>query len=564
MIPKMTPFRKLQKSVTSLAAAMLITTSVQAADCTYELFSISGAKGMSIAEYVDQLSSECELTLIISDKEAERKMAKTLQRTNLKNLTLNEVFDILLVDNNLNYTLENNILKISFIETKTYNIDYIISARKSIGSTDILLSSAQNTNQGTNGTAGTAGTTTTNNGVGTDLGGGSQQLTQNNTSGIKIESLDEVKFWEELDLELQRVLNRPTDFYQAEAPIVNKNAGLVTVTATVRQQQRLEKYLKKLQEKIQYQVLIDVRMMAVVLSDTSSTGIDWSQIYALQNLALSIDKIDFKNVAGFENGVAGGSTITAASDAVGATASGLPMPGYSGPASMIKLSGGGSINELVKFLKSQGDIEAISNPKVLTLNNQPALITVGTEYFYKIQNSTILAGSSAGTSQTTQNQVVNSIFAGVLLDITPEIADDNTITLKINPSVSQTRIKLTSDEKSQQERTMPPDLDRRQLASVVTVKDGNSIVIGGLIDKTENFQTNKVPLLGDIPGLGYLFKYEEKKIDTTELVIVIEPHIIKKEDNTLSLADLGYTKFNDKEVGLTQAASPSKEANAEQ
>lgn len=549
MIPKMTPFRKFQKSVTSLAAAMLIATSVQAADCTYELFSISGAKGMSIAEYVDQLSSECELTLIISDKEAERKMSKALQRTNLKNLTLNEVFDILLVDNNLNYTLENNILKISFIETKTYNIDYIISARKSIGSTDILLSSAQNSNQAA--TNGTAGGTSTNNGVGTDLGSGSQQLTQNNTSGIKIESLDEVKFWEELDLELQRVLNRPTDFYQAEAPIVNKNAGLVTVTATVRQQQRLEKYLKKLQEKIQYQVLIDVRMMAVVLSDTTSTGIDWSQIYALQNLALSVDKIDFKNVKTFENGLTGGSTITEAG-----------VDGFSGPASLIKLSGGGSINELVKFLKSQGDIEAISNPKVLTLNNQPALITVGTEYFYKIQNSTILAGSSAGTSQTTQNQIVNSIFAGVLLDITPEIADDNTITLKINPSVSQTRIKLASDEKSQQERTMPPDLDRRQLASVVTVKDGNSIVIGGLIDKTENFQTNKVPLLGDIPGLGYLFKYEEKKIDTTELVIVIEPHIIKKEDNTLSLADLGYTKFNDSEVGLTTLAQHTEEANA--
>lgn len=561
MTKKMIPFKKFHKSITSVAAAVLLATSVHAADCTYELFSISGAKGMTIADYVDQLSSECELTLVISDKEAEKKMTKTLQRTNLKNLTLNEVFDILLVENNLNYTLQDNILKISFIETKTYNIDYIISARKSIGSTDILLSSAQNTQGGDN-AAGGGGGSAGQGGVGTDLGGGSKQITQNNTSGIKIESLDEVKFWEELDLELQRVLNRPTDFYQAEAPIVNKNAGLVTVTATVRQQQRLEKYLKKLQEKIQYQVLIDVRMMAVVLSDNSSTGIDWSQIYALQNLAVSIDKIDFKNVAGFENGLTGGSTITDAANTVGATASGVPMPGYSGPASLIKLSGGGTIDELVKFLKSQGDIEAISNPKVLTLNNQPALITVGTEYFYKIQNSTILAGSSAGTSQTTQNQIVNSIFAGVLLDITPEIANDDTITLKINPSVSQTRIKLSSSETAQQERSMPPDLDRRQLASVVTVKDGNSIVIGGLIDKTENFQTNKVPLLGDIPGLGYLFKYEEKHIDTTELVIVIEPHIIKKENNTLSLADLGYTKFNNKSVGLDTNIT-TEEANAE-
>ncbi|GEM_PF-72802 len=559
----MTTAEKLRKSFASVALAAMLTTSLQASDCTYELFSISGAKGMTIADYVDQLSNECELTLIISDKEAEKKMNKALQRTNLKNLTLNEVFDILLVENNLNYTLENNILKISFIETKTYNIDYIISARKSIGSTDILLSSAQNSGQG--GQFGAGGGALPNSGaggVGTDLGNGSMQLTQNNTSGIKIESLDEVKFWEELDLELQRVLNRPTDFYQAEAPIVNKNAGLVTVTATVRQQKRLEKYLKQLQKKIQYQVLIDVRMMAVVLNKSSSTGIDWSQIYALQNLKVSIDSIDFKNVAGFENGLLGGSTITDAADSVGATAQNLPMPGYSGPASLIKVSGGGSINELIKFLKTQGDIKSISNPKVLTLNNQPALITVGTEYFYKIQNSTILAGSSAGTSQTTQNQIVNSIFAGVLLDITPEISNDDTITLKINPSVSQTRIKLSSSELAQQNRQMPPDLDRRQLASVVTVKDGNSIVIGGLIDRKENFQTNKVPLLGDIPGLGYLFKYEEKVVDTTELVIVIQPHIIKKENNTLSLADLGYSNITDEDAGMDLNGS-TVGANAE-
>jgi general secretion pathway protein D len=536
----MTSLKRFQKSVTSVAAAMLLATSLQAADCTYELFSISGAKGMSIAQYIDQLTNECDLTLVISDNEAQKKMAKSLQRTNLKNLTLNEVLDILLVDNNLNYTLENNILKISFIETKTYSIDYIISARKSIGSTDILLSSSQTT--GGSSTQGGGGS-----GQGADLGGGSTQITQNNTSGIKIESLDEVKFWEELDLELQRVLNRPTDFYQAEAPIVNKNAGLVTVTATVRQQHRLEKYLKELQKKIQYQVLIDVRMMSVTLSNARSTGIDWSQIYALQNLNVHIDNLNAQNVSTFDTS---GNILTGGAG------------GYTGPASLLRITGSNTIQELVKFLATQGDVHAISNPKVLTLNNQPALITVGTEYFYKIQNSTILAGSSAGTSTTTQNEEVNSIFAGVLLDITPEIANDNTITLKINPSISQTRIKLSSNELEQQKRTMPPDLDRRQLASVVTVKDGNSIVIGGLIDKTENYKNNKIPLLGDIPGLGYLFKYEEKTLDTTELVIVIQPHIIKKEKNTLSLADLGYTEYKDSDVGLDNN-NTAEEADAE-
>lgn len=97
---------------------------------------------------------------------------------------------------------------------------------------------------------------------------------------------------------------------------------------------------------------------------------------------------------------------------------------------------------------------------------------------------------------------------------------------------------------------MPPDLDRRQLSAVVTVKDGNRIILGGLIGSRVNFKTNKVPLLGDIPGLGYFFKYEEKVRQVEELVIVIEPHIIKPEGNTLELEDLGYTSMTKEEAGL--------------
>ena len=91
MMHNMTPFKTLQKSVTSIAAVLLLAGTLHAGDCTYELFSISGKKGMTISNYIDQLSNECGLTLIISDNEAEKKMSKMLQRTNLKNLTLNEV-----------------------------------------------------------------------------------------------------------------------------------------------------------------------------------------------------------------------------------------------------------------------------------------------------------------------------------------------------------------------------------------------------------------------------------------------------------------------------------------
>ncbi|MGB5964111.1 MAG: pilus (MSHA type) biogenesis protein MshL [Sulfurimonadaceae bacterium] len=523
--------KNLNKKLISLAASVLLAASMQA-DCTYELFSISSAKGTTIGEYVDQLTSACEYSLVVADSETEKLMDKKLNKTHIKNLTIDEVFEILLTENNLNFTIDNDILRISYLKTITYNIDYILSSRKSSGSTDVMLSSTSSQiGQGGGGLMGASGGASGSTGANGQQGGSGA-----NKSGISIEHTDEVKFWEELDLELQRVLNRPEDAYQAEAPIINKNAGLITISATGRQQARIDAYLELLQEKVQKQVLIDVNIMAVIFDDKSSTGIDWSQLYALQNLNIAVDTVS-------TNGKWSGTyeptgSISEITDMVGRTAG------------LVQITGGGSINEVIKFLKEQGEVRALSNPKILTLNNQPALITVGTEYFYKIQQSQNQQGAGGGVVATTQNDMVNSVFAGVLLDITPEIGDDDTITIKVNPSLSQTRVQIQSDTIAQENRTMPPDLDRRQLSSVVTIKDGNRIILGGLIGSRENFKTNKVPLLGDIPGLGYFFKYEEKIRQVEEIVVVIEPHIIKHQGNTLTIAELGYTSMTKEEAGL--------------
>jgi len=520
--------KNLNKKLVSLAASVVLAVSMHA-DCTYELFSISSAKGTTIGEYVDQLTSACEYSLVVADKETEKLMDKKLNKTHIKNLTIDEVLEILLTENNLNFTIENDILRISYLKTITYNIDYILSSRKSKGSTDVMLSST--TSEMGQGAASGAGAS-----AGAPSDSGAQNGIGANQSGISIQSTDEVKFWEELDLELQRVLNRPEDAYQAEAPIINRNAGLVTISATGRQQHRVGNYLKMLQERVQRQVLIDVNMLAVIFDDKSSTGVDWSQLYALQNFSLAVDSVS-------TNGKWGGTY-----NPIGNIEEIEYLANRA--ATMVQITGGGSLKEVIKFLKEQGEVRALSNPKILTLNNQPALITVGTEYFYKIQQSQNQQGAGGGVVSTTQNDMVNSVFAGVLLDITPEIGDDDTITLKVNPSLSQTRVQITSDSTAQENRTMPPDLDRRQLSAVVTVKDGNRIILGGLIGSRENFTTNKVPLLGDIPGLGYFFKYEEKVRSVEEIIIVIEPHIVKAHGNTMSISDLGYTSTTKEEAGL--------------
>lgn len=516
--------KKIKSSINCLLFSLLLSSSAFA-DCSYELFSISSNKGTKIIDFVEQLSDECEFTIIVTDPYADKFLETTLNKTHLKNLTINEVLNIILNENNLSYTLENNILKISYLTTKVFAIDYILSQRKSTGSTDITLSSSS-----TAGSQMAQGVASQQQGSGMEGGSGASA-----ESGIKIESNDEVKFWQELDLELQHVINRPHDAYDASAPIINKNAGLITVTCTIKQMHRLTKYLKRLQEKVQLQVLIDVQLLLVTMSEGESTGVDWSQLYKLQNLSYSTESLKNTNVSEWENDSALNITETAIG-AAGAAAS------IKGGASLVSVKTEGTLNEVVKFLQTQGDVSAISNPKVLTLNNQPALITVGTEYFYKLTSTETLAGGTSGVQSANEN--VQSVFSGVLLDITPEISEDKTITLKINPSISEINGDIPIDPTTG-EATMPPNLDRRQLSSVVTVKDGKRIVLGGLINTRINNTGNQIPLLGDIPVLGWLFKYEEKTKVTQELVIIIEPHIIDRENSTLSLKDLGYGGMTD-------------------
>jgi general secretion pathway protein D len=491
------------------------------ADCSYELFSITSTKDTKIIDFVEQLSDKCEFSIIITDPNAQKFLDKPLNKTHIKNMTLDEVLNIILKENNLAYTLKNNILKISYLQTKTFEVNYTTTERKGTGSTDITLSSQTSNNlNNTTGDTTTGGTNTADN----QNGSGSGYDTQ---SGVKIESTDEVKFWTDLDKELQKILNRPEDVYKAEPPIINKNAGLVTVTATAKQMARVEEYIKKLQQKMHMQVLIDVQILAVTMSKGKTTGIDWSQLYKLQDIQLSVHRLNSKNVSKFE-----GDSITEG-----------VYNGFRDVQQLVSIKAGGSLKEVIKFLQTQGDVSAISNPKILTLNNQPALITVGTEYFYKIKQSTNQQGSTGGIVATTQNDAIQSVFAGVLLDITPEISSEGEITLKINPSLSETNQDMTQDGAN--ERVMPPDLDRRQLSSVVTVKDGNRIILGGLINTKMTTEGNKVPILGDIPVLNYLFKYENKVKAVQELVIIIQPHIIQKGKKSVSLSDLGYEGLSD-------------------
>ena len=519
-----------------LGSALFLGTSyLQANECSTKLFSATIDSQLSIGDVVENLADTCGLTVIVKDEAAKKRMLKKLYYVKLKNSTLKGFLNTVLKDNDLHYTLNGNKLKISYLITRTFRIHYISGQRVGKSNAHVTIANSNNS---------------------ANSGGSSKGSLASSKTGISIESNDEFKFWKTVENEVQRILIGAADGsahytkkgkgewegpngqvweYNPLAPIVNAEAGMITVTGTDRQIERVEKYIKTLSKQIKSQVMIDVRILTVTFNDSKTTGVDWSQLYALQNMTIdtlrmaekNINKMTFDSLEGIKEyewiGDGGGED-----------------PNIGGNIGMIQAIGHTKVSEVVKFLGTQGDVKSISSPRVMTLNNQPALISVGKELFYKIKSAS--TSSSGGGATSAEGEIVDSVFAGILLDITPEIDGNGMITLKINPSISETVNSVQSDGTA---RNIPPDLVRRQIASVIKVQDGEHAILGGLISSKSGTKVNKVPLLGDIPLLEYAFKHEEKIDTVEELVLIITPHIIKNS-RSVSLKDLGYTKLNEK------------------
>jgi general secretion pathway protein D len=476
-----------------------LTNSLKAESCVNKLFSVTIDNTMTIGDALDNLAETCGLTVVVKDSGAKHKLGKKLYYVKLKNATLKSFLDTLLRDNDLNYTLRGNKLTISYLMTRTFKIHYVAGDRQGQSKANVTIAGDSGVSNNKAGQKGSSITITTN---------------------------QKFQFWNKIKEEVHKILNTAGDGsihftkvgnewigpdgqkweYNPLEPVVNPEAGLVTVTGTPRQIQRVSKYIATLTKQIKTEVMIDVQILDVRMSSGKTTGIDWNKIYGM-GLGIS----GSYNGGGIADPKGGAFTATISGD----------------------LSG------FLKFLRSQGDLISVSSPKVMTLNNQPAMISVGKEIFY---TTTSVTSANSGGGQNFQSQEINSVFAGILLDITPEVDERGMVTLKINPSISKEAVETPNDN-GNTVRTMPPDLIRRQIASVIKVRDGDHAILGGLITRSKEKINSKVPLISDIPILGKAFKRSEYTDVIDELVIIITPHIIRNGSRGVSLRDLGYRKI---------------------
>ncbi|RUM67615.1 MAG: pilus (MSHA type) biogenesis protein MshL [Sulfurospirillum sp.] len=494
----------MKKTVMAVAAASLLfsVSSLSAKNCDVRTFNVKVADKVSTNEILNQLSNECGFSVVNKDAIAKEKMDADLYGVNIKDMTLNEIFNTLIRSKGLTYSYHHKLLSITGVRTKTFKVDYVSTDREGSSSTDISLT-------------GDTGNTEASSG---GKGGSASSL----STGAKISSSDKFSFWASIEKELNSILNSPADKFKAPAPIINKEAGLITVSGTPSQLARVSSYMKEMMNRLHKQVMIDVKILSVTLNNQQKTGVNWGELYKLQNVKVGYDSIHAKDVDTFTDG----KIDTAKRNGIWHS-------------NLLRFSGDTSIADIIQFLNTQGKVSSISNPKVVTLNNQPAVFSSGDQLYYKLSSSSRQSGTGAAT-EVYSGEIVKSVFAGVLLDITPQITDDGEIILKINPSISSAK----SDVKSDGVRRLPPDLTKQQISAVVKLHDGEKAVLGGLIKSVKQKGEYKVPVLGNIPVLGYAFRQDTTTEKREELVIIVTPHIItpfgKRPNRHLTLKDIGY------------------------
>lgn len=501
--PKAPPARNPARSLIAIllcALSALTPLTLSAHACESRTFTLQSKSNLSPKVLLEEIALECALSLILDDN-AQNALERTKVSLVFRNAKLEHILSTIAKASDTHYTLESNTMRFSHLRTQTFHINYIATARVGSSNTDVVYGQESQTQSLTPHTS-YYNYNQPLNPLGDDIQ--TKALTQGTQSpifgksGTKIYSIDELNFWGDLENELIAIIYQENDSYNPKHPriTINKGAGLITINATPRQLERAQAYIAALQSRLKEQVQIDVQIFNVDHSNINTIGVNWGKLFEL-----------------------GLNTQSPQPPLLSTTPSGLNYGVY-------VFSQDLSIGQIVQFLQEYGKTKSISNPKIITLNNQPAIISVGNVLRYS-QSLIYQTSTNSSTIQNTGYQYP-SVFSGVLLDVTPSIYGQEII-LKINPSI--TAAKDPSIENQPQALNAPPNLSTNQLSSIVRIQNGQRVILGGLISETDSTSTKKLPLLGSIPLLKYLFSYKKTIKQKKEMIIIITPTIINDESS---------------------------------
>jgi len=274
---------------------------------------------------------------------------------------------------------------------------------------------------------------------------------------------------------------------------INRLSGTVLVTDQKSNLAQIEAFLDEMRASLSRQVIVDVKVVEVGLDKRTATGVDW---------------------AGLVNATTSRGTIRLTGS-----------QGLSLPSGVVQLAVSGTDGQaLINALGERGQLEVLSQPRLNILNGQTAVINVGRVIaFWELKG--IPGGSLGGQGVVVPEQ--KSVLAGILLGVTPYIASDGFVTMQIVPII--TDLGETQIFEFQGTKLQAPNLDIRSTSTVIGVHDGDTVVIGGLLSSRKRTLQRKVPLLGDIPLLGGVFRRHDDQESKVELALLLTPRVVNRK-----------------------------------
>ena len=425
----------------------------------------------------------------------------------LKNLTVVEVLNTVRDVFGYDYESTDSGFQIypNSMRTRIFKIDYLDVVRK--GNSEMRVSSGQVTDASDSSSTGSSS-------------GASS------TSGSKVSTSSSSDFWRQLSQSVKSIVGTKS----GRNVVVNKHSGVIVVHAMPGELRAVDKFVKTTQSIIQRQVIIEAKIIEVELSDGYQSGINWSSFAQStgRNSSILASQTGGGSIIGGTGSIIDGNTGTLNPSNYSAV-NGSSTSAFGGVFSLA-LNIGNSFTSFLELLKTQGDVHVLSSPQVSTINNQKAVIKVGQDEFFitDVDSST---NTTTGASSTQSNVELTPFFSGVALDVIPQISEDGNITLHIHPTVSTVveKVKQISLNNTSS-LSVPLALSSiRESDTIIRARDGQVVIIGGLMQNSTKNEDAGIPVLGDLPLIGGLFKHTRKAYKKSELVILLRPVIVKDD-----------------------------------
>ena len=376
--------------------------------------------------------------------------------------------------------------------TRVYRIDYLNMNRKTNTSIDVATQIAST------GTIDTAG-------------GGGASGGSNSSASVINESSN--AFWDTISQNIEQMAS--VDGVEGSV-IVNRESGTISVRTTSAAHEHIQDFIDTVLSSARRQVLIEATVVEVTLNDDFQAGVDWSRIAVGDGWSLS------QNVL---------------AETIGATTSPVISATYANSNNDRDISGA------IKALDAFGDVSVMSSPKIMALNNQTSVLKVVDNVVYFTQEVDREPRTDNSPEVVTIDTTINTVPVGFVMNVTPFITDGDEIILNIRPTISRILsfvsppsivIPGTTDVL---EQTAVPQIQVREMESVLRVQSGNTAVIGGLMQDTADESSGGVPGLHDAKGFGLLFGTQSKQYSKTELVIFLRPRVINNASVDSNLQD---------------------------